>query len=65
MKSVTVFIGSGLIGIAIARRVSPGKHRVLADVRAENAESAATRWMGGSRLPTSLESLRHDYICNH
>lgn len=41
MKSVTVLIGSGLIGVAIARRVSSGKHILLADVRKENADAAA------------------------
>jgi len=41
MKSVTVLIGSGLIGIAIARRVSAGKHVLLADLRKENADAAA------------------------
>ena len=34
-------IGAGLIGQAIARRVSAGKHVVLADLRQENAEKAA------------------------
>ena len=42
MKSVTVLIGSGLIGVAIARRVSSGKHILLADLRKENADAAAT-----------------------
>ena len=42
MKSVVVLIGSGLIGVAIARRVSSGKHILLADLRKENAEAAAT-----------------------
>jgi len=41
MKNVTVLIGSGLIGIAIARRVSAGKHILLADLKKENAEAAA------------------------
>ena len=41
MKSVTVLIGSGLIGIAIARRVSAGRHILLADLRKENADTAA------------------------
>ena len=41
MKSVTVLIGSGLIGIAIARRVSAGRHILLADLRKENADAAA------------------------
>jgi NAD(P)-dependent dehydrogenase (short-subunit alcohol dehydrogenase family) len=41
MKNVIVVIGSGLIGQAIARRVSAGKHLVLADLREENAKAAA------------------------
>jgi len=40
-KQVIVVIGAGSIGQAIARRVSAGKHIVLADVRPENAEAAA------------------------
>jgi NAD(P)-dependent dehydrogenase (short-subunit alcohol dehydrogenase family) len=38
---VIVVIGAGSIGQAIARRVSAGKHIVLADLRQENAEAAA------------------------
>jgi NAD(P)-dependent dehydrogenase (short-subunit alcohol dehydrogenase family) len=41
MTNVTVVIGAGLIGQAIARRVSSGKHVLLADLRRENAEAAA------------------------
>lgn len=41
MKDVVVVIGAGQIGQAIARRVSAGKHVVLADLRLENAELAA------------------------
>jgi NAD(P)-dependent dehydrogenase (short-subunit alcohol dehydrogenase family) len=40
-KSVIVVIGAGSIGQAIARRVSAGKHVLLADLRHENATSAA------------------------
>src|SRR5271165_1123553 len=40
-KQVIVVIGAGLIGQAIARRVSAGKHVVLADLRQENADAAA------------------------
>ena len=39
--NVSVLIGAGSIGQAIARRVSAGKHVVLADLRLENADSAA------------------------
>jgi NAD(P)-dependent dehydrogenase (short-subunit alcohol dehydrogenase family) len=41
MKSVIVVIGAGSIGQAIARRVSAGKHVLLADLRQENAAAAA------------------------
>jgi NAD(P)-dependent dehydrogenase (short-subunit alcohol dehydrogenase family) len=41
MKSVTVLIGAGSIGVAIARRVSAGKHILLADLKKENADAAA------------------------
>jgi NAD(P)-dependent dehydrogenase (short-subunit alcohol dehydrogenase family) len=38
---VNVVVGPGSIGQAIARRVSAGKHVVLADVREQNAAAAA------------------------
>jgi NAD(P)-dependent dehydrogenase (short-subunit alcohol dehydrogenase family) len=41
MASVTVVIGAGSIGQAIARRVSAGKRVLLADLRRENADAAA------------------------
>lgn len=41
MRNVIVVIGAGSIGQAIARRVSAGKHVLLADLRPENAEAAA------------------------
>jgi NAD(P)-dependent dehydrogenase (short-subunit alcohol dehydrogenase family) len=41
MSNVIVVIGAGSIGQAIARRVSAGKHVLLADVRLDNAEAAA------------------------
>lgn len=41
MTSVTVVIGAGSIGQAIARRVSSGKHVLLADLKQENADAAA------------------------
>lgn len=41
LKNVIVVIGAGLIGQAIARRVGAGKHIVLADLRQENADTAA------------------------
>src|SRR5277367_5106868 len=41
MTNVTVVIGAGSIGLAIARRVSTGKHVLLADLKRENADAAA------------------------
>jgi NAD(P)-dependent dehydrogenase (short-subunit alcohol dehydrogenase family) len=41
MKNVIVVIGAGSIGQAIARRVSVGKHVLLADLRQDNADAAA------------------------
>ncbi len=41
LTNVIVVIGAGSIGQAIARRVSAGKHIVLADLRPENADMAA------------------------
>ncbi len=41
MSEVVVVIGAGLIGQAIARRVSAGKHVVLSDLHQENADAAA------------------------
>lgn len=40
-KDVIVVIGAGSIGQAIARRVSVGKHVLLADIHAGNADAAA------------------------
>ena len=40
-ENVIVVIGAGSIGQAIARRVSAGKHVLLADLRPENADAAA------------------------
>jgi NAD(P)-dependent dehydrogenase (short-subunit alcohol dehydrogenase family) len=41
VAEVVVVIGAGQIGQAIARRVSSGKHVVLADLRQDNAQAAA------------------------
>ena len=40
-QNVNVVIGAGLIGQAIARRVSAGKRVLLADIRQQNADVAA------------------------
>jgi NAD(P)-dependent dehydrogenase (short-subunit alcohol dehydrogenase family) len=41
MTNVIVVIGAGSIGQAIARRVSAGKHVLLADLNQQNADAAA------------------------
>ena len=41
MKQVVILLGAGSIGQAIARKVSAGKHLVLADYKLENAQTAA------------------------
>jgi len=41
MTQTVVVIGAGSIGLAIARRVSAGKHILLADLRIETADAAA------------------------
>ncbi|HVH48799.1 MAG TPA: SDR family NAD(P)-dependent oxidoreductase [Sphingomicrobium sp.] len=41
MTKTIVVVGAGSIGQAIARRVSAGKHVLLADLRIEAAEAAA------------------------
>ena len=41
MKQVSVLVGAGSIGQAIIRRVSAGKHIVLADYSIENAQRTA------------------------
>jgi NAD(P)-dependent dehydrogenase (short-subunit alcohol dehydrogenase family) len=40
-RNVVVVIGAGSIGQAVARRVSAGKHVLLADLHLENADAAA------------------------
>lgn len=53
--NVIVVIGAGSIGQAIARRVSAGKHVLLADLRQENAEAAAkTLNDAGFEVTTSI-----------
>ena len=41
MKEISVLVGAGSIGQAIIRRVSAGKHIVLADYSEENAKRTA------------------------
>ena len=54
MSDVIVVIGAGSIGQAIARRVSAGKHVLLADLRKESAEAAAkTLFDAGFKVSTT------------
>lgn len=46
MQEVIVVIGPGSIGQAIARRVGAGRHLLLADLRQENADAAASTLSG-------------------
>jgi NAD(P)-dependent dehydrogenase (short-subunit alcohol dehydrogenase family) len=55
MKDVIVVIGSGSIGQAIARRVSAGKHLILADLLEYNANAAAkTLGEAGFEVSTAI-----------
>ena len=57
-KKIIVLIGSGSIGQAIARRVSAGKHILIADLRQENLESAAkVLTEAGFEVSTSLVDI--------
>ncbi len=56
MTEVVVVIGAGSIGQAIARRVSAGKHVLLADLRAEAAADAA-KVLSEAGFETSVASV--------
>ena len=56
MTNVIVVIGAGSIGQAIARRVSAGKHVLLADLRLENADGAA-KVLSGSGFEVSTNTV--------
>ena len=64
MSQVVVVIGPGSIGQAIARRVSAGKHVVLADLKPENAEAAAEvmRDAGFSVSTTTVDVASRDSV---
>ena len=56
MSEVVVVIGAGSIGQAIARRVSAGKHVLLADLRAQAAADAA-KVLDEAGFETSVASV--------
>jgi NAD(P)-dependent dehydrogenase (short-subunit alcohol dehydrogenase family) len=64
MSDVIVVIGAGSIGQAIARRVSAGKHLVLADLHERNAGSAAQvlRDAGFTLSTTTVDIASRDSI---
>ena len=56
--NVIVLIGAGSIGQAIARRVSAGKHILIADIKIENAKAAAkTLSEAGFEVSTSMVDI--------
>ena len=63
-KEVIVLVGSGAIGVAIARRVSIGKELVLADVRLEHAQEVAEdlRLAGYSVHPIACDVADPDSV---
>jgi len=64
MSEVVVVIGPGSIGQAIARRVSAGKHVVLADLRLANADAAtdAMRNAGFDVSTTTVDVSSRDSV---
>ncbi|HEV7481509.1 MAG TPA: SDR family oxidoreductase [Solirubrobacterales bacterium] len=56
MSEVIVVIGPGLIGQAIARRVGPGKHVLLADL-AEDKASAAAETLSNAGYEVSVTTV--------
>ena len=56
MTSVIVVVGAGSIGQAIARRVSAGKHVVLADLRQGDADAAA-KTLGEAGFEVSAKTV--------
>ena len=56
MTSVIVVVGAGSIGQAIARRVSAGKHVVLADLR-QDAADAAAKTLGEAGFDVSAKTV--------
>jgi len=56
MTDVIVVVGAGSIGQAIARRVSAGKHVLLADLRQENAD-AAVKILGDAGFEVSAATV--------
>ena len=64
MSEVILVIGAGSIGQAIARRVSAGKHVVLADLHDKNANAAAEvmRDAGFDVSTTTVDVSSHESV---
>ena len=56
MSEVTVVVGAGSIGQAIARRVSAGKHVLIADLHQSNAD-AAVEVLSGAGFEVSTATV--------
>lgn len=56
MKNVTVLIGAGSIGLAIARRVSAGHHILIADLKKENGDAVA-KALNEAGFDTAVEAV--------
>ncbi|MBM3115356.1 SDR family oxidoreductase [Jeongeupia naejangsanensis] len=55
MNNITVLIGAGAIGVAIARRVGAGKLILVADLREDNAAAAASELLdAGFEVSTAV-----------
>lgn len=64
MSDVVVVVGAGQIGLAIARRVSAGKHVLLADLHMGNASAAAETLAdaGFEATPSTVDVSSRDSI---
>jgi len=62
MTDVTVVIGPGGIGQAIARRISSGRHIVLADYRQEAADAAAKVLENAGFETTAMRATGTDLV---
>ena len=55
MKDVILVVGTGPLGLAIARRIGAGRHVVLADLREETAKAALEQHqqrIAGKKMPS-------------
>ena len=64
MTQVVVVIGAGSIGVAIARRISAGKHILLADLRQETADAQARvlKDAGFAASTTTVDVSKRDSV---